>query len=314
MPAPPAPSLLSGSARAQRAAPPPHHRAPALRPHRPLRPRAGIAELRARRAARSAPPARGLTPSTPGAVVPSPRAEGGGPGQQDYGSREVTRERVGQAGGGAGTAPVLISTRVCRQSRAGGGGRWRAAASGSGRAAGPRPAMRHEAPMQVGLRAGEQRGVRRARCSREPGRGRSPSARAAGPALLLRAEGEGHSWSVGGPGHVRRVVSPAGRARRGAAGGFHSGTLGHLERCFSDTAPERRPQLSWDCLAVRCCVVSCTVVPPRCTGSWHDASTCVVMEQLSTYTGERWLMARAGGSKEVPLLSFYVWKDHFKGG
>ncbi|RLW05172.1 hypothetical protein DV515_00005374 [Chloebia gouldiae] len=38
------------------------------------------------------------------------------------------------------------------------------------------------------------------------------------------------------------------------------------------------------------------------------------MEQFSTYTGERWLVARAGGSRERPLLSsLSVWKDHFKG-
>lgn len=56
--------------------------------------------------------------------------------------------------------------------------------------------------------------------------------------------------------------------------------------------------------------MSCAEVLPRCAGSWHDASGCAVMEQLSTYTGKRWLVARAGGSKEGPLFSsFYVWED-----
>lgn len=189
--------------------PPPHHGAPTPSLAALCGPETGSRSSAPAALPTPAPPARGLAPSTPGAVVPSPGAESGTPGQRDYDSRERTGARAGWAGGGAGTAPVLISARVCRQSPGGGGGCRRAGASGRGRAAGPRPAMRHEAPMQVGARAGAERGVRR---SREPGRGRSPSARAARPALLLRAEGEdtpgvceGSRPRQGGPLEEQRV-------------------------------------------------------------------------------------------------------------
>lgn len=189
-------------------------------------------KLRARPAAAlpaPPPPPAGLAPSTPGAVVSSPRAEGGGAGQRDYDSRRLAGARAGRAGGGAGTAPVLIATRVCRQSP---GGRRRLSACGSER-------------QRAGGGAAPGDEARSSHAGRSPGRSR---ARGAAGALQPRA-GTGQeplrpgrragSAAVGsGCGHPLRV-----RARGVCEGSCSPGqggfrvTLGHTVLSFSDPAP-----------------------------------------------------------------------------